>query len=139
MPSPSTDRPGVWVEIAPGELIDKLTILDIKLERIADPAKRRHIEAERAALEASRTQSAPESTELTRLTAELKAVNEALWDVEDALRRCERDGDFGPHFVELARSVYHRNDQRAALKRAINELLGARFMEEKSYVDYQHP
>jgi hypothetical protein len=71
--------------------------------------------------------------ELRGLAAELKATNEALWQVEDDLRACERRQDFGPRFVELARSVYRHNDRRAELKRRINELLGSRLMEEKSY------
>jgi hypothetical protein len=76
------------------------------------------------------------SPELTTLTAELKVANETIWDTEDALRLCESQGDFGPHFVELARRVYHTNDRRAALKRRINELLVARLMEVKAHPDY---
>ncbi|MBT4865441.1 MAG: hypothetical protein HON53_10015, partial [Planctomycetaceae bacterium] len=74
--------------------------------------------------------------QLDRLTAELKAVNEALWEIEDDIRDCERAQDFGPRFIELARSVYVTNDQRAALKREINDLLGSRIVEEKSYASY---
>jgi hypothetical protein len=126
----------VLVEIAPGELIDKITILHIKRERIADAGKLAHVRAELAALEAARDRALPSSDELTRLTAELRAVNEALWQIEDDIRECERSGDFGPRFVELARSVYRRNDERAALKRQINELLGAAFSEQKAYTAY---
>jgi hypothetical protein len=126
----------VLVEIAPGELIDKITILEIKRARIADDAKLAHVRAELAALEAARDRALAPSDELARLTAELRAVNEALWQVEDDLRACERAADFGPRFVELARSVYRRNDERAALKRQINELLGAAFSEQKSYTAY---
>ena len=78
----------------------------------------------------------PQSEELDRLTAELKAVNEALWRIEDDIRECERATDFGDRFVELARSVYITNDRRAALKREINDLLGSRIVEEKLYVSY---
>lgn len=126
----------IRVEIAPGELIDKITILEIKVERIADDARRRNVRIELDTLTQSRDAALPESDELAALTARLKAVNETLWDVEDRIRVCERDGDFGPQFVELARSVYRENDRRAALKRAINELLGSRLVEEKEYVDY---
>ena len=126
----------ILVEIAPGELLDKITILEIKRERLAQPDKRRNVEAELATLEAARARALPASEALGRLTAELKAVNEALWQIEDAIRLCERAGDFGPRFIELARSVYHQNDRRAALKRQINELLGSRLIEEKAYVDY---
>ncbi len=80
----------------------------------------------------------PSSEKLDRLTAELKAVNEALWVIEDEIRLCERASDFGPRFVELARSVYLQNDQRSVLKRQINELLGSRIVEEKSYARYDN-
>ncbi len=123
------------VEVAPGELLDKLTILEIKSERIADPRKLENVRAEMAALAAPRA-SLEQSPRLAELVAQLKAVNEALWDIEDAIRLCERDQDFGPRFIALARSVYHTNDRRAALKRAINELLHSSLIEEKDYADY---
>jgi hypothetical protein len=124
----------VLVEISLGELLDKLTILQIKSERIADEAKLRNVRQEMEALTAARARATPQPpAELERLVTELRTVNEALWDVEDALRRAEAARDFGPHFIELARSVYRHNDRRAALKRQINELLGSRLVEEKSY------
>jgi hypothetical protein len=126
----------VTVEISPGELLDKITILQIKSRRITDPAKLRNVALELQALESARRRTLPDTPALTALAGELQAVNEALWNVEDDLRRCERDRDFGPRFVELARSVYRTNDRRAALKRRVNELLGARIVEEKSYADY---
>ena len=126
----------VTIEIAPGELIDKITILEIKTERIADAGKVANVQVELDVLAASRDAAMPGSAELTRLTAELKAVNEALWEIEDDIRDCERDGDFSDKFVQLARSVYITNDKRAALKREINELLGSRLVEEKSYQPY---
>ncbi len=126
----------VTVEIAPGELIDKITILEIKTERIADAAKVANVRVELETLAAGRDAALPSSTQLTELTAALKEVNEALWVIEDDIRDCERDGDFGPRFVELARSVYKTNDRRAALKRDINELLGSHLLEEKSYKPY---
>jgi hypothetical protein len=119
--------------VSPSELIDKITILRIKEERITDIAKRSHVQTELTLLEDVRQRSIRPSAELSGLEAELKAVNEILWQVEDDLRRYERDQDFGPRFVELARSVYRHNDRRAGLKRQINELLGARFSEQKSY------
>ncbi|HEY2158611.1 MAG TPA: DUF6165 family protein, partial [Isosphaeraceae bacterium] len=125
--------PPIVVEVAAAELIDKISILEIKSERIADPAKLAHIRAELAALESARAGSIPPTPGLDDLVSELRVVNEAIWDVEDALRACERAGDFGPRFVELARSVYRNNDRRAALKRAINDRLGSRLVEEKSY------
>jgi tetratricopeptide (TPR) repeat protein len=121
----------VTVEISPGDLLDKLTILQIKSERITDAAKLAHVRTELAAL--ARQRSCPASPELDRLTSDLETVNETLWQIEDDVRICERDGDFGQRFIELARSVYRHNDQRAALKRQINELLRARFAEQKQY------
>ncbi|MCU0875588.1 MAG: DUF6165 family protein, partial [Pirellulaceae bacterium] len=122
----------ILVEIAPGELIDKITILEIKSERIADAGKLKNVRVERQVLEAARDAAMAASAELADLTAQLKQVNEALWEIEDAIRDCERGQDFGPKFIELARSVYHSNDRRAALKRQINELLGSKLIEEKS-------
>ena len=101
-----------------GELIDKITILEIKSERIDDAAKRRNVQTELALLDARRA-TAPASSEVDRLTAELKVVNTELWVIEDDIRDCERALDFGPRFIELARAVYHTNDRRAALKRAL--------------------
>ena len=123
----------VLIETSPGELIDKITILEIKSERIGDPAKLRNVRAELEALRAARDRAIARSEEIWALTAQLRAVNEAIWDVEDALRKCELAGEFGAGFVELARSVYKNNDRRAALKRAINEELGSGIIEEKSY------
>jgi tetratricopeptide (TPR) repeat protein len=123
------------VEVAPGELLDKLTILEIKSERITDEEKRRHVRAELAALAAARDTLAP-PPEVADLVAQLRAVNQSLWEIEDAIRLCERAQDFGPRFVELARSVYLTNDRRAALKRAINTFFSSPLAEEKLYADY---
>jgi tetratricopeptide (TPR) repeat protein len=131
-----TSGGAVRVAVSPGELIDKITILQIKTERITDVAKRANVEVELATLRESQRQLARGGETLRELTAELKRVNETLWDVEDEIRKCERDGNFGPRFVKLARAVYHENDRRAALKRQINELLGSRLVEEKQYVPY---
>ena len=126
----------ILVEIAPGELIDKITILEIKVERIADADKRANVLDELATLGDSRAAAIPRDGEIDRLAVELKAVNEALWDIEDDIRACDSDGDFGPRFVELARAVYRTNDRRAELKRALNLHLGSRLVEEKSYKPY---
>lgn len=127
----------ILVPVAPGELIDKITILEIKSERISDPAKLANVRLELDLLDGVRRERIKASGELGRLTGELKAVNERLWEIEDDIRLCERDRDFGPRFVELARAVYHTNDRRAALKREINLALGSAIVEEKSYADYQ--
>jgi tetratricopeptide (TPR) repeat protein len=124
------------VPIAPGELIDRLTILQIKTERISDPAKLRGIRAELEALRAARERSLPASEQIDGLARELKAVNEALWDIEDNIRLCDRAGDFGPRFTELACSVYRTNDRRADLKRQVNAMLGSRLGDEKQYEAY---
>jgi hypothetical protein len=126
----------IEVEIAPGELFDKLTILEIKSERISDAEKLRHVRAERESLEMARDRDVAPSPELDALYAELKALNEALWDIEDRLRVLERAGDFGADFVGLARSVYITNDRRAAVKLRINRMLGSDIAEAKSYEAY---
>ena len=124
------------VPISFGELIDKITILEIKAERISDPQKVENIRRELDLLKAARVRCVVADTEIAPLHAELRRINAALWDIEDRLRSCERDRAFGTEFVELARSVYRTNDRRAALKRMISELAGSTIVEEKSYRDY---
>ena len=126
----------VKIDISPGEMIDKITILEIKAERLDDAAKLEHVDAELALLRRAGEKELPASAELGRLTARLKRINERLWLIEDDIRDCERAGDFGPLFIEIARSVYQTNDKRAAVKRQINDLLGADIVEEKSYRPY---
>ncbi|QQP90167.1 hypothetical protein IGS68_02540 [Skermanella sp. TT6] len=126
----------ILIEVAPGELIDKLTILEIKKANIGDPAKLRNVEHEYDVLSRVLAEQVPASADLTALTAELKAINESLWKIEDDIRDLERARDFGAAFIELARAVYHTNDRRAAVKRRINELLDSPILEEKSYAAY---
>jgi len=128
--------PRIEVPVSPGELIDRISILEIKAVRIREPAKLENVRHALALLRATRRGAFAESAALAALEAELKAVNEALWDVEDEIRGCEAAQDFGPRFVELARSVYRQNDRRAAAKQAIDRLLGSTLTEEKSYPDY---
>lgn len=132
VPASRRTRP-ILAAVAPGDLIDRITILRIKSERLTDPEKLRHVHTELAELEAARDRAIPPCPELARLTAEVRTVNEVIWQVEDEIRRCEAAGDFGPRFIELARSVYQTNDQRAAWKRRINMLLGSTIVEEKSH------
>jgi hypothetical protein len=127
----------ILIEVGPGELIDKITILDIKSERMSDPVKLKNVRHELAVLDAARRAHIPPSAELTRLEAALKSVNEALWVIEDDIRQCEADKNFGPKFVELARAVYKQNDKRAALKKDINLLTGSSIIEEKSYTEFE--
>jgi len=130
------DVMAILIEVAPGELIDKLTILEIKKANITDPSKLRNVQHEYDVLAQVLSEQVPSSESLTGLTAELKAINEELWKIEDVIRDCERDRDFGPKFIELARAVYHTNDRRAAVKRQINVLLDSPIIEEKSYAAY---
>ncbi|MAZ90865.1 MAG: hypothetical protein CMF76_02730 [Maricaulis sp.] len=122
--------------IAPGELIDKITILRIKSERIGDEAKLKNVRTELDILQKTQAEEVPQSDEMVRLEEALKTVNEALWEIEDDIRDCERKGDFGAEFIRLARAVYVTNDKRAALKKEINLLLGSTIVEEKSYAEY---
>jgi hypothetical protein len=126
----------VLVPVSWGEVIDKITILEIKGDRIADPAKRANILKELNELVAVRDRDFPGHAPLAALAAELRSINEALWQIEDDIRDCERAKDFGPRFVALARSVYITNDRRAEVKRRINQALGSALVEEKSYAPY---
>jgi Family of unknown function (DUF6165) len=124
------------VEISAGELLDKLAILEIKIENIRDETKLANVRYEYSALTRTLDQEIAPSDELWRLRRALKAVNAELWRIEDEIRAQEKAGSFGEGFVALARSVYHTNDRRAALKREINTLLQSNIVEEKSYADY---
>ena len=116
-----------------GELIDKITILRIKAERIGEADKLANVHRELASLERLAHEDGASGAPIDLLTDKLAAVNARLWTIEDAIRTCEREGDFGPRFVALARSVYCENDTRAAIKRAINMLANSALVEEKSY------
>ena len=116
-----------------GELIDKMTILRLKAERIAEPDKLVNVRRELALLERLAQEDGASGPAIDLLTDKLAGVNARLWVIEDAIRACEREGDFGPRFIELARSVYRENDTRAAIKRAINTLASSALVEEKSY------
>lgn len=125
------------VPVSAGELFDKKTILAIKRERIADAGKQAHVRRELALLEAVAARM-PASPELTALQCRLQSVNERLWDLENTVRAFERAGDFGPDFVAAARSIYRGNDERAALKLRINELLGSTLVEAKEHAAAPH-
>lgn len=124
------------VQTAPGEFLDRLTILEIKSERIADPAKLANVRRELDLMRATWAASPLAAGGIPAAVAELKQVNEALWEVEDRLRALEAERRFDSEFVELARSVYRTNDRRAALKRGLNVSLGSELVEEKSYTEY---
>ncbi|VWX55023.1 DUF6165 family protein [Novosphingobium sp. 9U] len=121
------------VPVSWGELVDKITILQIKSERIADRTARANVARELISL----SRVAGEAIcEVTPLIDQLRAVNEELWEIEDKIREREAEGDFGQRFVQLARAVYKKNDLRAAIKRRINTALGSELVEEKSYTNW---
>lgn len=126
----------VKVDVSYGELLDKITILEIKLDHVTDPAQRANIEKERALLSEARDSALGTGNDVASLSARLKEVNRRLWKIEDDIRDCERGKDFGEAFVQLARAVYHENDERAAIKREVNERLGSPLVEEKLYREY---
>ncbi len=120
-----------------GELIDKITILEIKVERLRVPAAQANAAHELALLRSVLAELAESPPGLALLRGELAAVNRRLWSVEDDIRRKEAAQAFDGEFVALARAVYRGNDERSRIKRAINELLGSGIIEEKQYVDYR--
>ena len=124
------------IPVSAGELLDKLTILLIKKERVTVRKKLENISRELSQLETVCREQITQSVELETLLSRLRLVNEQLWDIEDKIRACERDGLFDDTFVALARSVYKTNDRRAALKYQINDVLGSDLVEEKSYETY---
>jgi hypothetical protein len=127
----------ILVPISPGELLDKITILRIKCLRITDAAKLANVRLELSRLERSWADSVPVAADLLAEEAELARVNAALWDIEDRIRDHESEQHFDAGFIELARSVYLRNDERAAIKRRINVKLASELIEEKSYRPYR--
>ena len=128
--------PFIEVPVATGDLIDRITILEIKAARFTDAAKAANVRTELALLCQRRNAALAPDPALDELAARLKALNEQLWDLEDQIRDCERREDFGPAFVSTARRIYHTNDERAAVKRKINVATGSKLIEEKSYTGY---
>lgn len=126
----------ILIPVSPGELLDKITILRIKSARITDAAKLANVRHELGLLERTWHASHSATAGLDAEVAALQAVNERLWDIEDAIRDKERSRAFDAGFIELARAVYINNDERAAIKRRINARLGSPLVEEKSYRDY---
>ena len=122
--------------VSPGELLDKITILEIKMERIRDEEKRRNVRVELDLLVRTWEAAEVESDAIPPLKEALKEINQALWDIEDQIRVKESRREFDQEFMDLARSVYLRNDQRASTKKRINAILGSSIMEEKSYAEY---
>jgi Lhr-like helicase len=127
----------ILVPISPGELLDKLTILRIKAARITDAAKLANVRRELELLERIWREAARDEVDVGADERALQAVNERLWDIEDRIREKEARRSFDAQFIELARAVYHSNDERAAIKKRINVALGSRLVEEKSYSGYR--
>jgi hypothetical protein len=124
------------VPISWGELFDKLAILEIKSERLTAEGALANVRTELAELLSLAASVTAGNERLAELRAELKRINAALWEIEDEIRACEAEKDFGERFVALARSVYFTNDERGRIKRAINTLLGSALFEEKQYTAY---
>jgi len=126
----------IHVPVSPGEVLDKITILEIKSERMRDPAKVANVRTELALLQDTWASAVTEDDVVRGLHAQLKEINEALWEIEDDIRDKERLREFDERFIELARSVYFTNDRRSEVKKQLNLHLGSQIIEEKSYQDY---
>jgi hypothetical protein len=125
------------VPVSPGELLDKITILRIKSQRIHEAAKAANVRLELELLERTWATLGAATRQVAADEQALQAVNERLWDIEDRIRDKEAAGSFDQAFIELARAVYHQNDERAAIKKRVNIALGSRIVEEKSYRPYR--
>ena len=127
----------ILTEISPGELLDKISILEIKLEKVKDKKSQEKIKKEYKILKEIEISSIKMTDEIKNLIQCVKNVNIELWSIEDKLRIYEKNKDFGENFIELARGVYFKNDERAKFKNEINEILGSNIREVKQYVDYK--
>jgi transcriptional regulator of nitric oxide reductase len=126
----------IQVPVSPGEVLDKITILEIKSERMKDPEKVANVRVELGLLQDTWAQAVTEDDTIRDLHAQLKEINEALWEIEDDIRDKERVKEFDERFIELARAVYFTNDKRSQVKKQLNLHLGSQIIEEKSYQDY---
>ena len=127
----------IHVPVSPGEVLDKITILEIKSERMTDPQKLANVRIELELLQKTWAAAITEDDTIHNLHAQLKEINEALWEIEDDIRDEERNKRFGERFIELARAVYVTNDERANAKKKVNLHLDSSIVEEKSYQDYR--
>ena len=123
----------IMAPVSVGELFDKITILKVKSDRLSDPDKLSNVVSELELLQKIADDNVLVDEKVGDLIAQLQSINAALWDIEDGKRACERTGDFGADFINLARHVYMKNDERAAIKKKINILTGSTLVEEKSY------
>ena len=126
----------IKVPVSPGEVLDKITILEIKSERMEDPEKVANVRIELKLLQDTWAANITDDDTIRGLHAQLKEINEALWEIEDDIRDKERVKEFDERFIELARAVYFTNDKRSEVKKKLNLHLGSQIVEEKSYQDY---
>ena len=127
----------IKVPVSPGEVLDKITILEIKSERMEDAAKVANVRVELKLLQETWARNITDDDVIRDLHAQLKEINEALWEIEDDIRDKERVKEFDERFIELARAVYFTNDRRSEVKKKLNLHLGSEIVEEKSYQDYE--
>ncbi len=136
MSYPKQSDTQIQIPVAPGELLDKISILEIKKDNVQDQTKLNNINYELELLLNTKSANIPNSGDIDALYQDLKNTNQKLWIIEDDIRECERSKQFDEPFVQLARAVYITNDRRCEIKRTINEALGSRIIEEKSYQPY---
>ena len=127
----------ILTEISPGELLDKISILEIKLKKIKDKKKLQKINKEYKSLLNSKNNTIKNRRSLDGLILKIKEVNLKLWEIEDKIRICEKNKDFGDNFIQLARDVYLNNDKRSIIKFSINKLLRSNLIEVKEYINYK--
>ena len=126
----------ILVEVSVGELLDKITILEIKKEKIKDPEKLKFIDNEYNVLKEQLNKNVKNNEKLKNFFQSLKEINSKLWDIEDDKRMCEKNSDFGEKFIKLSRDVHFLNDERAKIKLEVNNLTGSRIKEIKEYTSY---
>ena len=126
----------ILTEISTGELLDKLSILEIKLNKIKNPALLQEIKKDYNIINEAKNKNINSSNEINVLYAELKKINEQLWEIEDKIRLCEKNSDFKDKFIQLARYIYFKNDKRAKIKSEINKISGSNIQEVKQYTQY---
>ena len=126
----------ILTEISAGELLDKLSILEIKLNKIKNPALLKEIKKDYNIINEAKNKNINSSNEINVLYKDLKKINEQLWEIEDKIRLCEKNSDFKDKFIQLARDVYLKNDKRSKIKLEINKILGSNIQEVKQYTQY---
>ena len=126
----------ILTEISAGELLDKLSILEIKLNKIKNPALLQEIKKDYNIVKETKNKNINSSSEISILYTDLKKINEQLWEIEDKIRLCEKNSDFKDKFIQLAREVYIKNDKRSKIKFEINKISGSNLQEIKQYTQY---